>query len=242
MLSHQHYGSILRPEETVMRKVTSGDLMYEACCVIEDAYTGIHRPHPRITTALMRQLYRIHGVMHHFRTLAVILLVGLSFFEVPQWCEGERPWPCGNPASLSTPLMWYWQWQSQDDQSFVLLISRRTSRVIESICSSFLLINVLISWMYLGTRNFLLRKERLATLILCAFSLGNAVQTKPYAIATPYLRIGIFIITTRGARRAFRKIVVIMPEVHNIISLVVVFVGLSAWIGTILFHHTREGV
>jgi len=83
----------------------------------------------------------------------------------------------------------------------------------------------------------------LITIIACA-NLLLRVLLWEYSLFTrvgPFLRITLFMVSNRVVRSTFRKVCMVLREVHNVLSLVVIFIVFFGWLGTILFQDTVEG-
>lgn len=221
------------------------ELIIRACWLIEDAFIGIRRPHPVLHTNCRRFMYRLYGELHYLRGLAMTVLLGLVFFQIPFWCTdytADFVHPCGDPTSSSTPTLWYWRF-SQFGESYSFLISNAASIGVEFVCISFLWMNILVQWYCLGNK-FAFRKDRVAALVLSCVMMVECVLawnlgwTLRFA---PYLRLMLFAVSNRNTRRAFRRLSIILPHVKNIISLLCIFVILSSWLGIVLFRNSEEG-
>ncbi|OQR84844.1 hypothetical protein ACHHYP_12634 [Achlya hypogyna] len=210
------------------------ELLTTACWFIEDAFSGISRPHP-VRTRFARSMHTLHAELHYLRGVAVVVLLSLSFVETPMWCKGAYPYPCGDPSDPFTPMTFE-----------IALLTRRQSQWIELVCLVFFLCNSGIRYLYLQ-ENFTSRKDSVAVLVLVLVAIGNVALSEllPDEAATPYLqmylRVAIFAVKNRNIRRTARKIFQVLAEVHNIISLVIVFVVFFAWVATMLFDNTEEG-
>ncbi|RHY32302.1 hypothetical protein DYB32_002669 [Aphanomyces invadans] len=217
---------------------TDNDLLITASWFVEDAFLGISRPHP-VRTAFASRMYTLYADMHYLRGLAVVILLALSFFEIPPWCpHSSGDMPCGDPADPATPLSFNMAW-----------ITDFQSVCIEASCLTVLLFNKFVRYLYLR-ENFTSRKDSVAVLAMITASLFLLVVRVLFAntwidvVARQlcgYFRVLIFAVKNRNVRRTARKIGLVLSEVHTILSLVVVFVVFFAWVSTMLFQGTEEG-
>ncbi|OQR95878.1 Cullin-associated NEDD8-dissociated protein, partial [Thraustotheca clavata] len=231
----QEYHVMSAPEEdTPLVGDSDEEMLTTACWFIEDAFSGISRPHP-VHSAFARQMHRVHAELHYLRGLAIVVLLSLTFIETPLWCHGEQPYPCGDPSDPFTPMTFDIVW-----------LSDAQSHGIEAICLAFFLANSIIRYLYLQ-ENFTNRKDSMAVLVLVVIAMGTLTisalfPTQMYSQSIQvYLRLAIFAVKNRNIRRTARKIFQVIAEIHNIISLVVVFVVFFAWVATMLFNSTEEG-
>ncbi|EQC40668.1 hypothetical protein SDRG_01746 [Saprolegnia diclina VS20] len=226
------------PEATESAPLVARDkddeLLTTACWFIEDAFSGISRPHP-VRTPFARYMHTLHAELHYLRGAAIVVLLSLSFIETPRWCHGPPPYPCGDPSDPFTPMTFE-----------IALLTHAESHCIELLCLAFFLLNSGIRYLYLQ-ENFTNRKDSVAVLVLVLLAMTTLAlsATFPHQVLTPYaqvyLRVMIFAVKNRNIRRTARKIAQVLGEVHNIISLVIVFVVFFAWVATMLFDNTEEG-
>ncbi|KDO28315.1 hypothetical protein SPRG_06365 [Saprolegnia parasitica CBS 223.65] len=226
------------PEATESAPLVARDkddeLLTTACWFIEDAFSGISRPHP-VRTPFARYMHTLHAELHYLRGAAIVVLLSLSFIETPRWCHGPPPYPCGDPSDPFTPMTFE-----------IALVTHAESHCIELVCLSFFLLNSVIRYLYLQ-ENFTNRKDSVAVLALVLLAMTTLALSAafPHQVWTPYaqvyLRVMIFAVKNRNIRRTARKIAQVLAEVHNIISLVIVFVVFFAWVATMLFDNTEEG-
>ncbi|KAF0689988.1 Aste57867_18632 [Aphanomyces stellatus] len=217
---------------------TDNDLLITASWFIEDAFSGVSRPHP-VKTAFASRMYTLYADMHYFRGIAMAVLMCLSFVEIPPWCSASRPYPCGDPSDPKTPMTFG-----------MAYITDVQSAWIEGICLSILLGNMYVRYLYLQS-NFSSRKDSVAVtavigasfvLLMIRVLLPGSWLATAASQCAGYFRVFIFAIKNRNVRRTGRKIVLVLSEVHNILSLVVVFVVFFAWVAMMLFQNTDEGM
>ncbi|KDO28316.1 hypothetical protein SPRG_06366 [Saprolegnia parasitica CBS 223.65] len=214
------------------RRVESDeDVLFSAAWLVEDALLGYTRPRP-LQTHLAYQLYEWHAHCAILSDVAIYVLIALAFVEVPHWCNHDPAtlFACGDPSSPETPMTF--------NAGFLTLAQ---SRSVALACLLFLLADVLFGYTYLGAA-FLGRHERKVQLGLVVVSLVDvmgALAWPAYADTVAslrlheYARIVMFVFSQHELRRALRKILRVVAEVRNILSLVVVF---------ILSLRTPEGV
>ncbi|KAF0717242.1 Aste57867_2414 [Aphanomyces stellatus] len=216
------------------------DLVVTASWFVEDAFSGISRPHP-VQSPLATRMHMVYSEMHYVRGLAIVSLLGLRFFEPPAWCLPRKLLSpddvvCGDPLDPATPPSFNLAW-----------LSTRQSLMIEVTCLVVLLANVVVRYLYLQDA-FTRRKDSVAVAVLVVVSLlllGVSVVVPDRAFLaiqiTGYLRVLLFAVKTRRIRRTLRSVWLVVLEVQPIASVVVVFVAFFAWTATILFKNTPEG-
>ncbi|RLO07596.1 hypothetical protein DYB28_000406 [Aphanomyces astaci] len=217
---------------------TDNDLLITASWFVEDAFLGISRPHP-VRTAFASRMYTLYADMHYLRGIAVVVLLGLSFFEIPPWCaRSDESASCGDPTDPATPLTFEMAW-----------ITDIQSVCIEAACLIVLLANKYVRYLYLR-ENFTMPSVAVTAMIVTSSFLlvvrvvfANTWQLDVLAKQIcGYFRVLIFAVKNRNVRRTARKIWLVVAEVHNILSLVVVFVVFFAWVATMVFQGTDEGI
>ncbi|KAF0694644.1 Aste57867_14483 [Aphanomyces stellatus] len=206
----------------------------EASWLVEDAFRGFSRAHPKSTKAAVH-LYKIHHRLAFLRRALVTTLLLLTFVETPYWCQGVWPHPCGDPSDPMTPLT-----------SGMLLLSTPSAVALEAICLLLCVANDALLYAALG-HNFLTRFDRICAVGFFLLALANAVVRLVvldgpsfFAQLAPFLRLAIFMVTFRSIRSTYRKMYLVMAEVHNIMTLVAMYVLFFAWLATILFQDTDE--
>ncbi|KAH9107046.1 hypothetical protein AeMF1_017504 [Aphanomyces euteiches] len=219
-------GALLELKEVDKRKVV------EASWLVEDAFRGFARPHPK-PTAQAIMMYKIYHRIAVFRRTAVSLLLLVSFAEEPYWCHGPWPHPCGDPSDPATPLT---------SNSHVL--TKSTSAAVELGCLAICLLNDMLLYKALDS-NFFARFDRIAVLCLFVADIINSVirLATPWSFCArlaPFFRLFIFMLTFHSIRSTYRKMYLVMAQVQNIISLVSLYVVFFAWLATILFQDTEE--
>ncbi|RHY66352.1 hypothetical protein DYB30_002930 [Aphanomyces astaci] len=130
-----------------MLSVEDKNKVIKASWLVEDAFRGFSRAHPKVTPQAV-QVYKIYHRLVIVRHATVFVLLMLSFVETPYWCHGTWPHPCGDPLDPSTPLT-----------SGMLLLARGKSVLVEVTCLAICLVNDGLLYHSLG-RNFFTRLDR----------------------------------------------------------------------------------
>ncbi|EQC25885.1 hypothetical protein, variant [Saprolegnia diclina VS20] len=195
---------------------------------VEDAFSGVARPHP-VQGAVARRLYTLYAELHYVRGLALLLLVSISFVEVPAWCGAS----CGDPDDDATPV------------TFGLpMLPRTQSVLLEAACLLLLLANSMLRYLYLRESFFAGRRDSVAVLLLLLVAALTLVASETLPMLRPlqvYLRGAIAATKNRSLRRTARKIYAVLNEVQHALVLIFVYVAFCSWVATVLFHHTTEG-
>ncbi|XP_024360131.1 two pore calcium channel protein 1 isoform X1 [Physcomitrium patens] len=167
--------------------------------------------------------------LFHARALVYVILMFLPFFEIPAWCNGKLPNPCGEPKKYLLSGLPY--------------IHPHVSLVIETCCVLVLAWSVALQRYFLGSKFWQNQHSvyKMALLLamcisISASSLGIA-EYQDIKISM-YLRILIPITFSRAIRGCFRRTVLIVHTFMDITGLVVIFVMLSAWLATTFFSES----
>ncbi|RHY28886.1 hypothetical protein DYB32_005627 [Aphanomyces invadans] len=134
-------------QAAMMLSVEDMSKVVKASWLVEDAFRGFPRAHPKPTTQAL-QTYKMYHRLVSVRQATVFVLLMLTFVETPYWCHDTWPHPCGDPLEPTTPLT-----------SGMLLVSRGKSVVVEVACLTFCLVNDGLLFHSLG-RNFFTRLDR----------------------------------------------------------------------------------
>ncbi|KAG9412450.1 hypothetical protein AC1031_015362 [Aphanomyces cochlioides] len=228
----------INAEASPLLSDVDNDLLITASWFVEDAFSGVSRPHP-VRTAFASRMYTLFSDMHYVRGLAMAVMIALTFFEIPSWCDGSKSkYPCGDPADPTTPMTFN-----------IAFINDFQSVCIEAACLTVLMVNLCVRYLYLRD-NFASRTDSVAATVFIAASFvclivrvlfGGTLLGVFASYCTGYFRVLIFAVKNRNVRRTARKILLVVAEVQNILSLVVVFVVFFAWVATMLFQNTQEG-
>ncbi|KDO26478.1 hypothetical protein SPRG_08281 [Saprolegnia parasitica CBS 223.65] len=195
---------------------------------VEDAFSGIARPHP-VNGAVARRLYTLYAELHYVRGLALLVLVSISFAEVPSWCGAS----CGDPDDDATPVTFG-----------LFTLPRAQSVLLEAACLVVLLANAGLRYSYLRESFFATRRDSVAVLLLLLVAATTLVASEAFPTLRPmqvYLRGAIAATKNRSLRRTARKIYAVLCEIQHALLLIFVFVLFCSWIATVLFHNTTEG-
>ncbi|EQC40820.1 hypothetical protein SDRG_01888 [Saprolegnia diclina VS20] len=202
----------------------------EAAWLVEDAFVGIARPHPDSSQSINVACFNLSYRLYYPRRLAVLLLLLLSYVEVPFWCRGvDARAPCGDPGASVTPL------------TFNLpTLSRSTALLVELCCLGVVGASDLLLVVALR-RHFAARRDRVLVLLLTLAACMNRLFLDEFAAQVAlFLRLGIFVLTFQTVRSTYLKMFAVLNKVQHILSLVAVYVCFFGWLATILFQDTAE--
>lgn len=230
--------SLLPPDSKRERDLEAGpDVPYHqlhsnvemAAALVDQAMKGRYLPLPVVyhkdyDTA--KRAFILYHQLYIARTLVYVILMLLPFFEIPAWCNGKLPNPCGD--SKKYPL------------SGLPYIHPYVSLVIETCCVLLLAWSVALQRYFLGSSFWQNQISIYKVAILVAMYMS--ISASALGIAehqdikiSMYLRILIPIVFSRAIRGCFRMTLLIVHTFMDITVLVVVFVMLSAWLATTLF-------
>ncbi|OQR85622.1 two pore calcium channel protein 1 [Achlya hypogyna] len=220
-----------------MENSDDGANILRAAWLIDDAFAGRPHPHPDPARSRAVRFFKLYHRLYYLRRVAVLILLFISYVEVPFWCSDAIDVPalaCGEADDPFTPLTFG-----------TAILSRRQAWLLELICLLGLAANDVI---LLGAleHSFLARRDRLAVLSLTCLSLLNVLA---FAHLSPvlsvrvavFLRLFVFGATFQSVRSTYAKMLRVIAKVQHILSLVVVYVVFFGWLATIYFQDTTEG-
>ncbi|KDO28177.1 hypothetical protein SPRG_06225 [Saprolegnia parasitica CBS 223.65] len=206
----------------------------KAAWLVEDAVRGYEKPHPDATLRAV-QLLKLYYRLRYVRWLAVTVLLSLSYIETPYWCTKGGDHPCGDPDDATTPLTFGTIW-----------LSGRQSMAVEVACLAVIWGNDILLLASLK-RKYAARQDRLAVSLLYMAATVNVVVRLAGNFAdagrvASFLRLLIFISSSRSARGTYQKLYFVLGEVGNLLCLVGIYVLFCGWLATILFRDTPQAV
>lgn len=169
--------------------------------------------------------------------LAVIIL--LNFFEVPLWCKGDFPDPCGSKTEFFLGDLPY--------------LSRWGSLVFEVITLVILLVHTFFPILFMGSKlywsdHLYIFKATLVVLLIVDTILNTiyvspsgAISTLPFRMA-PYIRVLVVATNIPDIRYSIRTFVGILPDFTDVAALTLLFLLFWSWLAYILFEDTNQGM
>jgi two pore calcium channel protein len=142
-----------------------------------------HRNHERA-----KEAYVFYYRLRPARVVSFFVLVMLPVFEVPFWCKGEMPQPCGDPELYAL--------------SGIPYIKNWHSLLIQALCLTFLVFSTILQWYFLGktfwTRPLSFCKVGLLAIMIVLVMIPAAGMYGPEAtLLSMYIRFIIPIVFTR---------------------------------------------
>lgn len=173
-----------------------------------------------------KRAFLIYHQLSFARGFIYILLMLLPFFEIPAWCNGKLPHPCGDPKKYplsGSPYIQPW-----------------ISGTIQVLCVLVLVCSVWLQWYFLRVQFWINRVGVYKVVVLglmvtatAASSLGLS-ELRGINISM-YIRLLIPVVFSRAIRGCFRMTLRIVHTFLDIAVLVGTFVLISAWLATTIF-------
>uniref|UniRef100_A0A7I4BQ85 Ion transport domain-containing protein n=1 Tax=Physcomitrium patens TaxID=3218 RepID=A0A7I4BQ85_PHYPA len=163
------------------------------------------------------------------RGLIYFILMILPFFEIPAWCDGNLPKPCGDPRKY--PL------------SGLPFIQPWISASIQVLCVSVLIWSCGLQWHFLRSQFWLNRVGVYKVVVLVLMVISTAASSFGLSDlrginVSMYIRLLVPIVFSRAIRGCFRMTMRIINTFLDIAVLVGTFVLISAWLATAIFSET----
>ncbi|KAG0629978.1 hypothetical protein M758_1G144100 [Ceratodon purpureus] len=159
------------------------------------------------------------------RAICILALVALPFFEIPVWCQGQLPYPCGDPVTYQLSGLPY--------------IDRWQSLLVESLCLIMLMCSVALQFYYLGSHfsgySSAIIKVVLLTALIISAAASAAGVFEAFQLSM-YLRVLVPVVFTRSLRVCFRVTIRIVHTFADIAVLLGLFILLSAYFATSIFR------
>eukprot|EP00547_Thalassionema_nitzschioides_P003031 CAMPEP_0194206606 /NCGR_PEP_ID=MMETSP0156-20130528/5581_1 /TAXON_ID=33649 /ORGANISM="Thalassionema nitzschioides, Strain L26-B" /LENGTH=818 /DNA_ID=CAMNT_0038933165 /DNA_START=52 /DNA_END=2508 /DNA_ORIENTATION=- len=231
-----------------------------------DPYSNPEHPHLNALSVICRRICSKRP-FQHFIQFHVIVLLFLAFFEPPKWCryfvrEGEvvdmdylmTVGRCEELMEVSGPkigsngteIVEYYP------NFHVTFLTIKESQIIELFCLTCLWVYFLLRvgndglslcrYFRAGPSHFVRVSEFFGMFILSFGIILDFFTTLDVARPLkPYLRLLLFIVKSRLCLREVRTLMQMIPEVFNVLILLMLFTGFYAWIGVVLFYGSEEG-
>ncbi|KAL2611981.1 hypothetical protein R1flu_023673 [Riccia fluitans] len=213
------------------------DNVQKAAALVDQAMLGRWMPldvvHHR-DYASAKQAFLLYHHLSYPRCAVLVTLIGLSLFEVPEWCHGPLENPCGNPDRyLLSGIMYLPPW---------------LTLAVELVCL------LLLAWSVVLQRYFKFLSfwsnhiTIVKVLLLFALAISMFVTVAELQWRTMlqgrkismYLRVLIPILFSRALRGCFRVALRIAEPFIDIGLMVLVYILLSAWLGTLIMKEQFE--
>lgn len=161
------------------------------------------------------------------RQLAALILIFLSFVEMPSWCSANRA--CTAPARP----------QADFHLSGVPYISGRAQMLLNAICLSILVFFVIFDFRHLSKAPFH-SKPKLISFVIGALVLDFVYIAyfhgyPPFRFA-PYFRALLPLLYWDSVRECTFAIFSVIPPFLNVFSVFAIFVTFVGWLVTLLLH------
>ncbi|XP_024358614.1 two pore calcium channel protein 1 [Physcomitrium patens] len=171
---------------------------------------------------LYHQFFFVRGIVY-------FLLMVLPFFEIPAWCDGDLPHPCGDPQKYPlSGLPYIRPWISVTIQVFCVMV------LVWSVC---------LQWYFLRAQFWVGRVGVYKVVVLSLMVISTLTSTIGLSELrginlSMYIRLLVPIVFSRAIRGCFRMTMRIVHTFMDIAVLVGTFVLLSAWLATTIFSET----
>ncbi|XP_024370612.1 two pore calcium channel protein 1 isoform X3 [Physcomitrium patens] len=201
-----------------------------AAALVEQAMQGRWMPVEVVqhrNFARAKQSFLLYHRLYPLRAVSIFVLLVLPCFEIPVWCQGQLPYPCGDPMKYQLSGLPY--------------IERWQSLLVEGLCLAMLTCSVALQFYYMGSSFWNYSSATFKMVLLSALILSaaaTAVGELEVFQLSMYLRVLVPIVFTRSLRVCFRMTIRIMHTFADIAMLLGLFVLLSAYLATLIFRDT----
>ncbi|KAL3683310.1 hypothetical protein R1sor_001332 [Riccia sorocarpa] len=213
------------------------DNVQKAAALVDQAMLGRWMPldvvHHR-EYANAKQAFLFYHHLSYPRCAVLVTLIGLSLFEVPEWCHGPLQNPCGDPERyLLSGIMYLPPWLTLAVELVCLLLLawsvalQRYFKFLSFWSNSITIVKVVLL--------FALAISMLVTVAELQWNM--VLQGRKVSM---YLRVLIPILFSRALRGCFRVALRIAEPFIDIGIMVTVYVLLSAWLGTLIMKKQFE--
>jgi two pore calcium channel protein len=167
----------------------------------------------------------IYTNFSHVRTLAITLIMVLTFFERPWWCY-ERPNEC---ARLDVYM-----------NSGIPFLPFEVTDVAQLVCLGWLLFDLFLRYKIVGKAGFS-EGPFLAQAIVIVISLADTAFAlfvpafRDALFFSPFLRPFLFVLMFATVRATMWQIIKIIPIIFELLVLLLLLLITAAWFGLILF-------
>ncbi|CAM6101096.1 unnamed protein product [Calypogeia fissa] len=221
--------------------IASGDKYQKAAALVDLAEDGEGIPTEVLeqeNSELATKLYFIYTKLRYVWLLNLAVVILLNFFEVPLWCKGDFPEPCGSKEKFYLGDLPY--------------LSRWGSLGFEIVTLVILSVHTLFPILFMGRKLFWSNQLEVFKVVLVVLlivdcilntiyvSPSGAISTLPVRLA-PYIRVVIVAANIPDVRYSIRTFVGILPDFTDVAALTLLFVLFSSWLAYVLFEDTLQG-
>ncbi|BBN16272.1 protein MpTPC3 [Marchantia polymorpha subsp. ruderalis] len=181
-----------------------------------------------------KQAFLLYHHLSYPRCAVLVTLIGLSLFEVPEWCQGPADNPCGDADRFLLSGIWY--------------LPPWLTLAVELVCLLLLAWSVALQ-RYFKFLSFWSNHITIVKVVLL-FSLAISMSITVAEVqwmgvlqgrkVSMYLRVLIPILFSRALRGCFRVALRIAEAFLDIGIMVLVYILLSAWLGTLIMKEQFE--
>ncbi|XP_073388822.1 two pore calcium channel protein 1 isoform X2 [Physcomitrium patens] len=179
-----------------------------AAALVEQAMQGRWMPVEVVqhrNFARAKQSFLLYHRLYPLRAVSIFVLLVLPCFEIPVWCQGQLPYPCGDPMKYQLSGLPY--------------IERWQSLLVEGLCLAMLTCSVALQFYYMGSSFWNYSSATFKMVLLSALILSaaaTAVGELEVFQLSMYLRVLVPIVFTRSLRVCFRMTIRIMHTFADI--------------------------
>ncbi|KAG6553595.1 hypothetical protein Mapa_004509 [Marchantia paleacea] len=221
--------------------IVGGDTYQRAAALVDLAEDGEGIPSEVLeqeNLKLATTLYFVYTRLDPFWNLNLAALILLTFFEVPLWCNGKFPEPCGSKAKYYLGDLPY--------------LTREQSLIFEIIIFVILLVYTFFPILFMGKKLFwsnALNSVKVVLLVILAIDTlldlfyvtpTGPLSSLPFRVA-PYVRVILVASNLSEVRDSVKTLVQILPDFFDVAALLTLFLLFSSWLGYILFEDTVQG-
>ncbi|KAL3701109.1 hypothetical protein R1sor_019131 [Riccia sorocarpa] len=187
---------------------------------------------------LTRSFYFAYTLLDPFWNLTMAALILLNFFEVPLWCTGDFPNPCGSREEYYLGGLPY--------------LTRGGSLICEIVIFVILVVYTLFPILFMGQKLFWsdpLNNANVVLLFVLAvdtlLDLSYVTSTGPISSLSvrvaPYVRVILVAVNSSQVRANVKTLVRVLPDFLDATNLLALFILFSSWLGYVLFQDTDQG-
>ncbi|KAL3701106.1 hypothetical protein R1sor_019128 [Riccia sorocarpa] len=221
--------------------IVGGDVYQKAAALVDLAEDGEGIPTEVLeqeNVKLATSLYFAYTRLEPFWNLTLAALILLSFFEVPLWCTGDFPNPCGSKEKYYLGGLPY--------------LTRAESLICEIVIFIILAIYTFFPILFMGKKLFWsdpLNSVKVVLLFVLAVDTLldlfyvtpiGPISSLPVRVA-PYVRVILVAVNLSEVRDSVKTLFQVLPDFFDVATLLVLFVLFSSWLGYILFEDTVQG-
>ncbi|KAL2650542.1 hypothetical protein R1flu_018670 [Riccia fluitans] len=221
--------------------LVGGDVYQRAAALVDLAEDGEGIPSEVLEQDNAKRstsLYFTYIRLDPFWNLTLAALILLSFFEVPLWCSGSFPNPCGSREKYYLGSLPY--------------LTREESLVFEIVIFIILVVYTFYPILFMGKKLFWrdsLNSVKVVLLLLLAVDTlvdlfyvtpTGPISSLPVRVA-PYVRVILVAVNLSQVRDSVKTIFQVLPDFIDVAALLSLFILFSSWLGYILFEDTVQG-